>query len=635
MLTPSILMAILAVPQVEPPPTQRVPVFGASTALIHVDALVTDKQGRQVTDLGASDFEIESGGRKFPAAVATYVPLADDAAPSRSGKLESQDVRRVIAFLSARPVIERMDGSSNIPGKMTAAPKIDRMYRGFVSDYVKPRDLVAFVNVDSAKPLLNQFTSDPKVLAVAVDALNKGWNNPGVPPIMLGPGNLEPLVRYCLEVMRLAQRLVIDLGKLPGRKLLFLVSGVLRISDDAGPGADAGFSEVAQHAKDLVELANRAGVTIYGINPGGLGTGFSDALGYLAEGTGGSTIENTDVLGPNLGKVMEQNRGYYLLGYDPGEVPGELPRRVKVRVKRQDLKVIARPQGYADSALGVGTSNDGAGRALADFLNSPLSAGAIRVQLKAFPRWTGPATAKLQAVVDIDPRSLRNVGGETSTEGGDGVTLEVVTRVVDQAGVVLKARQISLKASPADQNLRGIRFLVEAPVTRPGFYQIDVVVQDKRSGRFGNATVLAELPDLGKDKKALVASPLVMRPMDRPQALPIEVFAKGSHIGLSTVVAHATRDEKTRAARLKIQVRIRKDSVVVKELEPVELATTSPDFINVSGEVALVDLAPGDYSAEVEITDLYGHAGRNRVTLVAPLSISADPVVVLEKRLEK
>lgn len=294
-LTLAIGLAVLqdTAPTQTPSPTPIV--FAVETNLVHVDVVVTDKQGHQVKDLSADDFEIESNGKKLPASIATYIPLVDDepgAPPTERGaKLKASEVRRVITFIVARPIIETL-GESNASSNMIIAQRVDRMLKRFIEREVKPRDLVAIVNADSRKPLLNQFTADPAALTMAMDLLRREWHNPDVPPVVMMPGSgAEAIARYGSEVIELAESVVTRLRDMPGRKMLFIVSAALSV------GPDSTSSPLRQEMKTLVEHANRAGITINGIGPGGAGSGFSEALDILASGTGGSAIGNTELLG--------------------------------------------------------------------------------------------------------------------------------------------------------------------------------------------------------------------------------------------------------------------------------------------------------------------------------------------------
>jgi len=73
-----------------------------------------------------------------------------------------------------------------------------------------------------------------------------------------------------------------------------------------------------------------------------------DSLKFIADQTGGLAIENTNDLNLGISRILDDQQGYYLLGY---LAPKDAPRggwdqdRVKVRVKRPGLRVRAR-QGF-------------------------------------------------------------------------------------------------------------------------------------------------------------------------------------------------------------------------------------------------------------------------------------------------
>ena len=68
-----------------PQPPQQ-PVFRAGVDLLTVDATVLDREGRQVTDLKASDFQVEVDGDARPVVSAEYVKLVDDTPRPVGGK---------------------------------------------------------------------------------------------------------------------------------------------------------------------------------------------------------------------------------------------------------------------------------------------------------------------------------------------------------------------------------------------------------------------------------------------------------------------------------------------------------------------------------------------------------------------
>ena len=91
-----------AAPQREP--TQPTPIIGTTVEVVQVDAVVIDSDGRYVTDLDASDFEITEDGRKQTISNCTYItPETRSDQLSASASLarlpQRQAVRRTMALV--------------------------------------------------------------------------------------------------------------------------------------------------------------------------------------------------------------------------------------------------------------------------------------------------------------------------------------------------------------------------------------------------------------------------------------------------------------------------------------------------------------------------------------------------------
>jgi VWFA-related protein len=74
-----VLLAGLALHgQTPAPPSSQQPVFRTGIEILTVDATVVDREGRQITDLTATEFEVEVDGDPRPVVSAEYVKLVDD-----------------------------------------------------------------------------------------------------------------------------------------------------------------------------------------------------------------------------------------------------------------------------------------------------------------------------------------------------------------------------------------------------------------------------------------------------------------------------------------------------------------------------------------------------------------------------
>ena len=125
--------------------------------------------------------------------------------------------------------------------------------------------------------------------------------------------------------------------KLPGRKSVVLVSEGFSVF---GFGWDNAY--IREMLQRLVDRSNRAGVVIYAVDPRGLVvTGLTaadstrgggarvaamrsealrdsqDGLRYVTGETGGFAVVNSNDLSAGFGRIMADQRGYYLIGYQP------------------------------------------------------------------------------------------------------------------------------------------------------------------------------------------------------------------------------------------------------------------------------------------------------------------------------
>src|SRR6185436_11030117 len=149
-----------------------------STSLVQMDAVVT-RDGKQVTDLTAEDFEIFEDGRPqtitnfsyisnvpAPSNIAATPPIKDK--KSRNGPpvlpavVRPQDTRRTIAV-----VVDDLGMS------MESMAPAKRQLRKFVDEQILPRDLVAIIRTGGEVGALQQFTTDKRLLYRAIDGLRR------------------------------------------------------------------------------------------------------------------------------------------------------------------------------------------------------------------------------------------------------------------------------------------------------------------------------------------------------------------------------------------------------------------------------------------------------------------------------
>jgi VWFA-related protein len=617
-------------------------VVRVNSNLVQVDALVVDDRGRQVPDLQASDFEIVEDGAPRRPEYAQYVSVEGGAAAKPAdGRLAANEVRRSTVFVVTNPVIEiknnffsderpfdTQPSSVLLPLAVTNAHAAARVLTRFVDEQMGAHDLAAIRDTEGPPGPFTGLTADRSVLRRAIehvqaDPLKKA---PKVTVIFTGRmWILREWVEQNLRVLGMLETAVEELSRLPGRRVLVLVSrGLLYAIQEHGA------AQVRTRVHELIAKANRAGVTIYTLNPRGVseanlrGGGLQDngALMNIAEETGGRAIFNRNDLAAGFEGVLEENRGYYLLGYNPGPEAAARPHKIKVRVKRPGLRVQARATAHP-----AGPDLRGAiGRPqLAEVLDSPLAFRDIGLGLTPLQLSPDGKTVRVTSDVDID---LTNAEREARPEGPRVVNIDVVARVKAPDGSLFyqKGKNYTLNAPGAGPSARrGIDYWFEFEANAPGFYQVDVAVRDAVSGRVGNVTRFVEVADLARGAmgtSSLFLSAATEVASIAPPAPPggeslsaytRRAFTAGGTLRYQCYVYNATRDETHRASSLRVQMTLKREGVA-QALTPERSVTQLDDPVFVGGDIPLEGMPPGLYTLEAAITDDRTRATRTVVS---------------------
>ncbi len=697
-----------------PPPVIRV-----TLSLVQVDAVVTDKSGRHVTDLTAADFEIFEDGRRQEITHCSYVAIpalppppprpADPAlpAPPVPTRIRPDRVRRTIALvvddlgLSFRSTIEVRDA-----------------LRKFVDEQMEPGDLVAIVRTRGGIGALQQFTVDKQQLRAAIERVrfNAAQNRVGVDsfapigedknlidsnsgPRGSGGGakvgaDIEALRQSMLATASLSsvRWVVRALGELPGRKAVVLFSEGLRLYEDEtdrraigdpgarGRGAGVTRSEQGTRSSErgdprtddalrrLVDDANRASVVLYtvdtrGLSPLGLtaaddvntnlGNGeptvadlqsHGDArrklqrdtewgLQAMAQETGGVLMRNQNDLSKAVGRVLDDQRGYYLIGYAPdaasfkGSDAKPSFHRLKLSVKRPGLQVRSRAGFYGRIDAETAVEPPTPAQSLVAAVASPFASGALRLELTSLFVHEPKAGYLLRSLIHLDTRALdlREVEGKLGTK----LELLAVTfgdngTIVDQLGRAQDVRVAPERVEEAHRE--GLTFRLDVPVKKPGAYQLRVAVRDANTGRIGSANQLVQVPDL--EQKKLALSGIVVGSV-RADGAPADAgtdataalrrFRPGQALSYSFAVYNARLDRATGLPRLAAQMRLFRDDQLLTAgaARPVDAGPTT-DARQVTGGGAFVlgpEMPPGDYLLQVIVTDTL--AARKEAAIVA------------------
>jgi hypothetical protein len=230
------------------------------------------------------------------------------------------------------------------------------------------------------------------------------------------------------------------------------------------------------------------------------------SLLYLAEQTGGFAMLNTNDLTRALGKVVDDARGYYLIGFDtslPSNLPWD-PDDVRIRVTRPGLKVRARR-----GLFGPGDENlpreTGPTDPLVAAALSPFASGDIDVRLTTLFAHDAKAGSYVRSLFFIDPAGLTFVDGADGKREAD---LTILLMAVGDNGIPLSQIRIEvpLRLDAEAYTLlrqRGLLYSASVPIAKPGGYQIRAAVRDDRSSEVGSSAQFVEVPKVGKNQVAL------------------------------------------------------------------------------------------------------------------------------------
>jgi len=487
-------------------PPRHPPAFRVMSTVYTVDAIVTDGKGRQVSDLTREDFEIDSGERVYPAESCSYLPLepTDPVWPEQARmRLRPSEVRRVFVFVISTPLVtvHSMGGSASFADLALAGVNVAaKMLTTFVDKQMRPGDLAAVIWVDGDNGALCQLTNDRELLRKAIASRRSQ-------PIGHAPTSTVFITRFGINASSLMQQNLravsavshaIDYIKaLPGRKVVVFASRFLLYRLPRLPEGET----VANAISDVVAKANRNAVVIYSMDLRGLdsrGPGPFEPPGglfHLANETGGRAFTDQNDLSKAMGRILEENGGYYLLGFKIGEKEPE-PRKIKVRVKRRGMRVQARAAAFSSNSL-VATARSDEPVDVSTLVNSPLRLGELDLSLAPTLQFAEDGPVQVVSYLGLDFTKLQL---EDGPEGTKQTRLETVVQVVGPNGNVVlnEAKHQGFEVEKRQVEEAGREAFVRVYVAKTagaGHYHVRASVRDLVSGKSGNVSAVIEVPN--------------------------------------------------------------------------------------------------------------------------------------------
>jgi VWFA-related protein len=453
------------------------------------------------------------------------------------------------------------------------------------------------------------------------------------------------------------EALIRSANTLPGRKLIFFISGGFFLDDRT--------SDSRSRLQRITSAAARSGVVIYSLDARGLvaslgdistpgefdvsGTleransselhASQDSLNALAADTGGKAVFNTNSLEPGLSRALKETSTYYLLAWKPDRGSQQSKfRRIEVKVVgRPDLTVQVR-RGFFDrepeiakTAKSEKSSND---KKSAEVPKSPEAE--LRKAIAApYPARDIPVSLSLTYLNNAAKGVMLSSALQVANEFLSFVPAnEKYAAVVTVAGSVFDdkgntgagfSNRITIQAPSVEATKGGRDLTYGYPVyVKPGLYQVRVGVRDETTGRSGTAHGWIEIPDLSLGELALSslmlgsrtagpettnASAISDKPPN-PVALSIDHnFSADGFLRFLVLVYNAALAPGDSKPDVAIQVQI------VRDEQPV--TTTALKKISVEG---VTDLTKIPYAAEVSLNGLPAGRYLLQVTVVDRVS---------------
>lgn len=639
-----IVFATIAIhPQTQAPDSG--PTFRVSVDLVQVDAVVTDAKGHHVSDLKPQDFEILEDGKPQKITHFAWVEGAQTPRPG-SPKQAAGATTGPRSSLIANPSqpLERAQVHRTIVLLADDLAARSAM-KNFIDREMQPGDLVSIMTTSGGMGATEELTNDKRQLYAAIDRIHYVAGRTGLTWYVPVHKPDAAAIYESESNKRLAAIRNPFLGAGTGAALAYAIQG---LRDMPGRKAIALFSDgLPQSAGGIIEMANRASVTIYTLDPRGLASFYMTAVDYvrpadvdaeqaareavyrasqrsleeLARGTGGLFFHDQNDLDHGLAAALDDMGGYYLIGYQPeredfNPVQGHPPfHKIEVKVLRRGLQVRSRNGfvGTPDRQASAGAKSPQ--EELRNALLSPFQANGFPVHLSTFYTPASHRSAVLRAMLAIDARALTF---KDAPDGKKQLNLEIVAAAYGPDNrVVTSSDKLFNTDMTADQTkdivASGLVYGFDMAVPKPGPYQLRIAARDNNSTQLGSAHEFVDVPDFSRSPLAL--SSITLRD---PEAARNRAFAGAGVLGEGSAVTRnfaagaklnydCTVSGKAATPSVEMQVLIFRGTSRIFESRRMRLAPSNTPGIHASGEIRLPSgLAAGEYALQLLV---YGQKG--------------------------
>ena len=679
------------------------------TELVQTDVMVLDKQGRFVNGLTKENFELRIDGK--PRQIEAFEKITagsdEESQLAAARGATTINLKRPVPLDRGRIVFFYIDDFHMDQPGIQAARKV---MTTFIDKQMGQNDQVGIASATGQLGFLQQLTNDHLVLHKAVDHLSvqsystRDYDQPPMAEyeaVLIGRGDRQVSDFFVSETMRRNPGMTRDTAqgivrgragaieeqaahftvntlsglesmvktaqKLPGRKILFFLSGGFFIENERG--------DAINRMRKITNAAAKSGVVIYSMDTRGLVatlrdasyegafdlngqlataqtgelTASQDGLNALAVDTGGKALFNTNDLSRGLEPAIKETSNYYLLAWKPDAESQKQGRFRQLEVKlvgRNDLTVRVRKGFFDIDPPPANASSESKKSSEKNEPSKTVPARQLRDALgAAYPQ------RELPILMSVDYYDIEGKGPTVSTAiqlPGEFLSFAPqpdgkFQAVIDLSGVYYDEKGTAkasfleriVSTAPSEDaanstNHADITFTYPAQLP-PGLYQVRTAARDDKSGRVGSTFSWIEIPDLAKKELSMSTillgerSPAKMTNVSGPAPAPdgpVALSAGHRFKRESTlrflIFAYNTKpspaDQKPDVA-VQVQV-IRDDQPVLTTA----LRKVSPDGVAdlsrlpYAAEIPMSEMKPGRYLLQVSVIDRVAKQSTTRQT---------------------
>jgi VWFA-related protein len=509
--------------------------YEVTVALKLIQAYVTDRSGKAVTDLDRSDFVLTVDGQPreitdFERHVLPPAEKKDDALVHAPGGPSAQLMSRKFVFLVDFTL------NSHFGLKKTAAAALR-----FLDEEVQPGDAVAVLTYSAFNGIVlhANLTTNHAWVRLVLQRIGGVAAHGSIGGVSLGaeggeetagspdrgggredlaPGfdfDRELVKRKTVDFALAMQELAKSLRYIPGFKnIIYFSSGVPRALL-----YDLEDARVRTEYDLMIKEFSSANCPVFSVNVEGQRAFLKDAenrgdhaLELLSERSGGRYFYDAAQDEKISAEIEDMTGNYYVLGFRIGEAWDGKFHEVKIEVKREGCRVTSQGGYFSPQLFRKSTKFEKQLHLYDLALNDrPLSQVPLELPLVALPGPAGEAT-ELALLGEIDVGGLDEALGKTA---------EIVALAFDDANRLVWSRRAEVKR----KSLEDPAYLSYAlPPLPPGPYKCRLIVRNLDTGRSAMGAVDIEVPAAAPDR--LVLSPPMILVPGRPASF-LEVPGDG------------------------------------------------------------------------------------------------------------